>query len=142
MHNITQANTISLVNIVRLSWILTALLLLGACIAVGVVQGWAATGVIVAAALLPDVALIGAFAEEGRLRPERVRFYNLLHAPILAIAMLSAGAVLVIATGANTVLLVGAAWLTHIAVDRACGFGLREPDGSIRPVGIPRRVHA
>jgi hypothetical protein len=27
----------------------------------------------------------------------------------------------------------GLAWLTHIAVDRACGYVRRDPDGSVRP---------
>lgn len=121
---------------------MTALLLPAGCVALGVLQGWGATFVLVVAVILPDVALIGAFAEQGRLRPERVRFYNLLHSLPLALLTATAASALALGTGSTTLFLVGLAWLTHIAVDRACGFGLRAPDGSIRPVGQQRRVHA
>lgn len=129
-------------NSIRLAWLAFAILLTGACIALGILQGWVATGILAAAAILPDVALIGAFAGAGRLRPERVRFYNTLHTPLPAIGLVLAGAGLAIGTGSRIALLIGVAWLAHIAIDRACGFGLRKPDGSIRPVGRPRRVYA
>ena len=137
-----EAYTISLMSRSRKFWLILGLTLLTVCIALGVRLGWSAAGIIFAAAVIPDVALIGAFASAGRLRPERVRFYNLLHAPALAVTTTITGALVFLTTHENTALLIGFAWLTHIAVDRACGFGLREADGSIRPVGLPRRVRA
>lgn len=123
-------------------WLLISLLSLVGCITFGIQLGWLATGIIITAAVLPDVALIGAFAKEGRLRPERVKFYNVLHSLALAIPASLAGALAALLAHEYTLLLVGLAWFTHIAVDRACGYRLREPDGSIRPARTNQEVAA
>ncbi len=138
----TKANIISLMNRTQGLWLLVTLLALGGCIALGIQLGWFATGIIIVAAVLPDVALIGAFAEEGRLRPERVKFYNTFHSLALAIPVTLVGALTALLTQNFILLLVGLAWFTHIAIDRACGYRLREPDGSIRPIRTKQTVMA
>jgi hypothetical protein len=77
----------------------------------------------------PDAALfvgIGRGLEKGQLHPRAVPLYNALHRPIgpavLAIASIWLG----------QAWLVGAlAWLAHIAIDRAVGYGLRDARGYI-----------
>lgn len=127
-------------NIIRLLWTLGSFVLLGVCVYLGMRYGWSATVIMVCAVIVPDLSLIGAFAGEGRLRPNRVAFYNLFHSLPLAGAGFIIGMALELAGVSPIVLYVGAAWLLHIAVDRACGFGVREEDGSIRPVGQPQEV--
>ena len=119
-------------NSFRLLWLVLAVALLIASVALSVYLGWGAAGIVTVAAVAPDLALIGGFAGGGRLRPERVRFYNLMHSPSLASATLTAGALLALLTPQRWLLLVGLAWITHIAIDRACGYGPREADGTIR----------
>lgn len=125
---------------IRLAWAALSLALLASAIFEAVQHGWAATGVIVAFAIMPDLALIGAFADRGRLRPDRVRAYNLLHTPWIPLVLLAGGATLLLAAlidglGGLALFLAGLGWLLHIAVDRAAGYGIRLPDGRIRPVG-------
>ncbi|MBO1901008.1 DUF4260 family protein [Leucobacter weissii] len=123
-------------NAARLLWFLLAAVLIVAIVAVCIARGWGAALLATVFALLPDIALLGAFAGRGRLKPSRVGFYNLLHAPALAIGLAVLGApILLVAAQFWGVLLAGLAWLAHIAVDRAAGFGLRAADGSILPVG-------
>ena len=130
------ASQLSKANRARVWWAITAMLLLAAAIGLCIALGWGAAGITLLFAVLPDAALIGAFAEQGRLKPSRVRFYNLMHAPILAIALAAAGAILLLLPARPWGLaLAGLAWMAHIAADRAFGYGLRAPDGSIVPVG-------
>ena len=77
----------------------------------------------------PDVPLLlgaGSGLERGQLHPRAVPLYNLVHrfwGPLVL------GAV-ALAAGLPAAWLVGAlAWATHVAVDRAVGYGLRAPDG-------------
>lgn len=129
-------------NPVRICWALAAVLLFAFVVFEGVKYGAVAVTVVVVSGLLPDVSLIGAFRERGLLRPERVRFYNLMHRPWIAVVLMTVGATVPLPPlglglrGGLEIFLAGLAWLTHIAVDRAAGFGLREPDGRIRPVGV------
>ncbi|CAG7598405.1 DUF4260 family protein [Leucobacter soli] len=126
-------------NPIRSIWLLAAGLMIAAIVWACIVLGWPATIVAVVFACLPDIALIGAFAEHGRLKPRRVGFYNLLHAPMLGAMLVAAGlAILALPPHTWIAALAGLAWLAHIAVDRACGFGLRAADGSIVPVGVRR----
>lgn len=77
----------------------------------------------------PDVALLagaGAGLARGQLHPRAVGFYNALHRwwpPLL----------LVVVTLPNPVPLwafvFAVAWLAHVALDRACGYGLRDREG-------------
>jgi Domain of unknown function (DUF4260) len=77
----------------------------------------------------PDVALLvgtGRDLEKGQLHPRAVPLYNALHHPagpaVLAVASIWLG----------EVWLVGAlAWLAHIAIDRALGYGRRDARGFV-----------
>ncbi|GAA1318983.1 DUF4260 family protein [Leucobacter albus] len=123
----------------RVTWGMSALLWLVITVLWCVWFGWPAVAVAVVFAILPDVALIGAFATPGVLKPERVAFYNTMHHAGIAVAVLAAGVALFLATGGMeggvwAVGLAGLAWFVHIAADRALGFGRRDTDGSIIPV--------
>lgn len=77
----------------------------------------------VAGMLAPDVALLGGMSR-GRLNPRAVPLYNLLHRywgplAVMAVAAFFSAAWFVL----------GLAWATHVAVDRALGYGLRGRDG-------------
>lgn len=134
-------------NSVRAVWTALALALLAFAIFESVKSGWVAAIVVIVFAVLPDVALIGAFREPGLLRPSRVRLYNLLHAPWIPLVLIAVSIILPLPSlgwglrGGLEPFLAGLAWLTHIAIDRAVGYGVREADGSIRLVGV-RRVGA
>ncbi len=127
----------------RLRWLLLAVALLAFAVFEAVKYGGVAIAVLGVFLVLPDVALIGAFADRGRLRAERVRAYNLLHAPAVPLVLIAASIVLPLPElgwglrGGLELFLAGLAWLLHVAVDRAAGYGLRAPDGSVRPVGGP-----
>ncbi|MBO1902429.1 DUF4260 family protein [Leucobacter weissii] len=134
---------------IRILWSVLAVALLAFAIFEGVKYGWVAATVLILFGLLPDIALIGAFGgRPGLLRPERVGFYNFLHRPWLPIALIAASLILPLPAlgwglrGGLELFLAGLAWLAHIAVDRAFGFGLRDPEGSIRPVGGARSSSA
>jgi hypothetical protein len=78
--------------------------------------------------LLPDLTLLAGmsreFAGNGRLAPRAVGAYNAVHA--------FTGPVLLVAAGAlrSPVLLgLGLLWISHVAIDRASGYGLRDADG-------------
>jgi Domain of unknown function (DUF4260) len=77
---------------------------------------------------MPDVALLLGIApglERGRLHPRAVPLYNALHRFIGPIAL-----AIVAAAFLPAGYFVGAiAWGLHIAVDQACGYGLRTADG-------------
>lgn len=131
---------------IRISWGIAGALLLGFAVFEAVKYGWVATGVLLLFVLLPDIALIGAFAERGRLAPERVGVYNLLHTPAIPLALIVVSILLPLPSlgwglrGGLELFLAGLAWLLHICIDRAAGFGLRDRDGRVRPVGVGRRA--
>jgi hypothetical protein len=132
--------------VLRILWALAAVLLVALLVFDSVKYGWAMGGTVLAFALLPDVALIGAFdeARPGMLRPGRVGFYNVMHRPWIALALVIAGSLVVlppvggIGDSGKLVAFAGLAWLAHIAADRASGYGLRDADGAARPVGGTR----
>ncbi len=87
--------------------------------------GWAAIGLIA-----PDLVLLRGGGEpglvKGQLAPGAVPLYNAAHrywGPIALIVVALPDAVPL------AVFIAGLAWATHIAVDRALGFGLRTEDG-------------
>lgn len=123
----------------RVVWGMTALLWFIITVLWCVWFGWAAAAVVVVFAILPDLTLIGGFAERGRLKPSRVRLYNAAHNAIAAVCLLALGLAIFFITGGMDgglwwIGLAGLAWFVHIAADRAFGFGLRAPDGHIIPV--------
>src|SRR5690348_16636217 len=73
----------------------------------------------------PDVALLGGMGC-GRLNPRAVPLYNVLHVYGLPMVLMAVAATGVIALGW---FVLGLAWATHVAVDRALGYGLRTPEG-------------
>ena len=81
--------------------------------------------------LLPDLALLLGYSPEhskdGRLAPRAVPIYNAVHALPGPLALVIAGLVV-----SPAVLGLGLIWLSHVAVDRACGYGLRDRDGNQR----------
>ncbi|MFD6167370.1 DUF4260 family protein [Streptomyces coeruleorubidus] len=99
----------------------------GTGIALGGAVGWAFWTSLVA----PDIALLHRPetppSGPGRLSPDTVPLYNTLHDPRLAASLLAAG----VLTASRPLLLAGLGWTTHIAVDRAFGYGIRRPDGAI-----------
>lgn len=123
----------------RVVWGMSALLWLIITVLWCVWFGLPAVTVAVIFALLPDVALIGAFESQGKLKPERVKFYNAMHNAFVAVGVLAVGFAVFILTGGMdggiwAIGVAGLAWFVHIAVDRALNFGRRAPDGSIIPV--------
>ena len=106
----------------RLWWaLLAAGALTGAAVvAAGAWQTWVAL-------VFPDVALLvgaGRGLERGRLHPRAVPFYNALH-------RIGGPAVLAIASPwlGTPWLAAALAWLAHVAIDRAVGYGLRDERG-------------
>jgi hypothetical protein len=88
---------------------------------------------VVAFGLGPDLPLLlgaGRGLERGQLHPRAVPLYNVVHRFWGPLAL---GAI-ALAAGLPAAWLVGAlAWATHVAVDRAVGYGLRGRDGFQRP---------
>lgn len=128
--------------IIRILWSLLAVALLAFAIFESVKYGWIVGGVVIAFALLPDIALIGAFDTNrtGMLRPARVVFYNICHTSWLPVVPMAIGALVPLpelggVSGGTVLFAAGLAWLLHIATDRAFGYGLRGADGAIRTVG-------
>jgi hypothetical protein len=77
----------------------------------------------------PDLALfygVGAGLAKGQLHPRAVGLYNLLHRFWGPLALATLAAFGLISVG----FFIGAlAWGSHIALDRAVGYGLRTRDG-------------
>lgn len=102
--------------------------------------GWPAATVAIIFGALPDIALIGAFSGvQGKLKPERVNFYNVMHSMYIPMPILIVGIAIFFFTGGYesgfwAIAIAGLAWFVHIAADRAFGFGFRDTDGSIIPV--------
>jgi hypothetical protein len=102
--------------------------LLGAAITVTVATdaGWPW---VAAAAMAPDVALflgMGGGLERGRLHPRAVPLYNALHHPAAPVALAALCAAGALGVGPLAAAL---AWGSHIAMDRAAGYGMRTRSG-------------
>ncbi|ADB50026.1 DUF4260 family protein [Conexibacter woesei] len=77
----------------------------------------------------PDLALLagaGAGLARGQLHPRAVPLYNALHRwwPALALTLIALPDPVPL-----SLFIAGVAWCAHIAVDRACGYGLRDHEG-------------
>lgn len=87
--------------------------------------GWLALGF----ALMPDLGLIAGIdrgLQKGQIAPRAVPIYNTLHGfagPIILALLVAFG--LIPAVWLSAAL----GWATHIAIDRAVGYGLRGSDG-------------
>jgi len=90
----------------------------GAAIYLALGEGWL---LFLVAAALPDLSMAGYLAgpRMGAL------IYNAAHTTIMPFAL----AIIAIATGPFWLAAVAAAWLVHIGVDRALGYGLKSSSG-------------
>lgn len=116
---------------VRPPLVVAASALLGAAVALAVATG--APWWLVALGLIgPDLAFLAALGDRpiapGRMPRRAVRPYNLVHHPAGPVALLALAAA---SAGAPAAVL-ALAWLGHIVWDRAVGYTLRAPDGSLR----------
>ncbi|MCA9513798.1 MAG: DUF4260 family protein [Myxococcales bacterium] len=113
----------------RLAWVAIAT---AAIAALTVVWPGAALGV--TALVAPDVPLLlpRAWAARGRLRPWAVPLYNTTHALAGPLLLGAVGAVTLAAGAGTAVLGVACAWLSHVTVDRALGYDLRDANGDVR----------
>ena len=106
----------------------------------GIVRGSGAetaalAGVAVLFFIAPDLTFlvgIGQPAEKGHLPRRAVPWYNAMHrlwVP-LGFTVLVAATLTPHATSTVALFVGGLSWMAHIALDRASGYGLRNPDGS------------
>ncbi|WP_326700503.1 DUF4260 domain-containing protein [Streptomyces sp. NBC_01754] len=83
--------------------------------------------------VVPDLSFFaGASGEHrpGQLPRGTVAVYNLVHRPLVPLVLMVPPAALADGPGDNAApFTFGLAWLTHIALDRAMGYGLRTADG-------------
>jgi hypothetical protein len=99
-------------------------------IAAVVVHGWGWW--LLAVVIAPDVPLFfgaGTGLAHGQLHPRAVPSYNLTHRLAGPLASIGVGVAAAIAGHGFGVLVVGLLWGTHVAFDRACGYGLRTSTG-------------
>lgn len=132
-------------NTVRFFWCLAAVFLVGFAIFESIKYGWVAACVIVGFSIFPDVPILPGFRGDGLLKARYVGLYNVLHSTWIPLAFMLAAMAPIPALGwglrpGKELFLAGVAWLLHITVDRAVGFGVRERDGSIRRVGTRGRA--
>ena len=82
--------------------------------------------------ILPDLAFLAGIGQQHlprQLPPRAVPLYNLLHHPVVPLVLL---AITWLGLLALPWLVGGFAWLAHIGLDRAMGYGVRTRDGWIR----------
>jgi len=107
----------------RIGWMLLAALSTALLVTV-----WPGAWLGIAALVLPDAPLLFLNGREGRLAPRAVPYYNAAHMLAGPLVTLGIGAAL----GSAAAVGVGAAWLVHVAVDRAVGYDLRDSAGAVR----------
>jgi hypothetical protein len=148
-HPITRPDTSAPGRIRRLRrawWLLTGVALIAFGIYEVVVHDLGAAPLLFFA-VLPDLAFVVGIGQphgRGQLPPRAVPAYNLLHRLVIPLALIVVAlvALLVIRLAIHDpvrfeatrhlpllVYVAGVAWLAHIGLDRAFGFGLRNPDG-------------
>jgi hypothetical protein len=89
----------------------------------------AALALAIFCAVAPDLTMLNGFrshSQRGQLSPRAVPFYNAVHRVWGPLALI---AVYLVAVHEPALLAGALAWLTHIAVDRTVGFGLRDQAG-------------
>lgn len=112
----------------RIGYAVTGTLLTTIAIALAVTRDTGVSSVL-AFAILPDIALfltIGTAHEPGQLPARAVPAYNLLHSPLPPLALAVAATAGIVG---SYWLVAGLAWLAHISLDRAAGYGPRTKDG-------------
>ncbi|WP_327371067.1 DUF4260 family protein [Streptomyces sp. NBC_01217] len=117
---------------VRAAWaLLSVLLLIWAVFEAAKYGGWVIVAA-VAGLIAPDLSFFVGISgphQHGRLPRRAVPVYNLLHRPVVAIALMLTCLVPDSPAVAVPLFNFGLAWLVHIASDRAFGFGLRTAEG-------------
>jgi uncharacterized membrane protein YfcA len=96
-------------------------------------DGWIA----ILFAIMPDIGLVYGFSSslaKGQLHPRAVPLYNALHSAGGPLITLLAG---LSGPAPGWILVAGLAWLSHVAFDRAIGYGLRDRNGYIRGAKRP-----
>ena len=88
--------------------------------------------------IAPDLAFligVGQQMEKGSISTTAVPFYNAAHRMTVAAVFTAAVAVGLAPPGrlSHIALVGGLSWMAHVAVDRAVGYGLRNPDSSRTP---------
>lgn len=97
-------------------------------------NGWAVTAAIVFG-IAPDLSLLVGMDPRlghGQLHPRAVPLYNAGHrlvGPLATIGLAVAFGFMADGGLAGVTWAAGLAWLTHVLVDRACGYGLRDRNG-------------
>jgi hypothetical protein len=116
------------VRIDRRGWLALAAVMLAFGVWLGVARD-AGVWPLFAFGAMPDLALflgMGSRLAKGQLHPRAVPFYNALHSLLGPAAL----AVATTAVGGSSLWFVAAlAWATHIAIDRAVGYGMRDRNG-------------
>jgi hypothetical protein len=113
----------------RLAWLVLGLLSVGFAVFEVAKHGGAPLALAIAFVVAPDLAmLIGVNRKlaPGQLAPRAVPFYNTVHRVWGPLALLVACTFWIHGPALFTG---GLAWLAHVAIDRAAGFGLRTPEG-------------
>ncbi|GCD97333.1 DUF4260 family protein [Embleya hyalina] len=124
----------------RGAWGVLALFLAAFAVFESVKYGFATSAAALVFFVLPDLTMfVGAgdalrdgTHERGRLQVRAVPFYNALHrawVPLIVLVGYSVGPI-----EWPPLFTAGLGWLTHIAMDRAAGYGLRTPEGFRRHV--------
>lgn len=95
----------------------------------------ALTATAIVAFILPDMTFLVGLGQEvrpGYLPTRAVPFYNAMHRfwPPLVITALVGALLDPLAPAALAAFVGGLSWMAHVAMDRAAGYGLRNPDGS------------
>ena len=79
--------------------------------------------------LLPDLTFVAGAGQPHaprQLPPRAVPFYNLAHQPLVPLALIAIASIVPVSL---FWFVAGLAWLAHIALDRAFGYGQRTPEG-------------
>jgi uncharacterized protein DUF4260 len=123
----------------RVAWIALTVFLAAFAVFESAKYGFATTAAAITFFVLPDLTMFigvkeaatqaaaGAPHQPGRLQPRAVPFYNAMHrawVPLLILVAYSLGPIVW-----PPLFTAGLGWLTHIALDRAAGYGLRTPEG-------------
>lgn len=105
---------------IKPSWLLRGEAAVGAVLGVAIYdhldKGWILFAVLI---LAPDLSMIGYVSGPRR----GAALYNLFHTAMLPFGLAAAG----VFFDYKWPVVIAAIWLTHIAVDRVLGFGLKEP---------------
>jgi hypothetical protein len=117
----------------RFLWVLVAALLLAAVLFEALKHGGWSIPLAMLGGIGPDLSFLAGAGhphQPGQLPAPAVRLYNALHRPWLPLAVIVLFSVYGITPDSGAAgFTFGLAWLTHVAVDRVLGYGLRTPDG-------------